>query len=80
MTAHVLFNLSNEFGKKIRCKALSSILSVSPNKFNKYNNTGARMQDSIYHMTLKSIFISDLYTSHQNFALKNATFFMDVKE
>ena len=28
------------------------------NEFNKFNNTGARMQDSIYHMTLKSHFIS----------------------
>ena len=28
------------------------LISVFPNKFNKFNNTGARMQDSIYHMTL----------------------------
>ena len=45
-------------GEKIRCEALPSILSVFPNEFNKFNNTGARMQDSIYHMTLKSHFIS----------------------
>ena len=45
-------------GKKIRCEALPSILSVFPNEFNKFNNTGARMQDCIYHMTLKSHFIS----------------------
>ena len=25
-------------------------------KFNKFNNTGARTLDSIYHMTLKSLF------------------------
>ena len=42
-------NLLNELGKKIRCEALPSILSVFPNKFNKFNNTGARMQDPIYH-------------------------------
>ena len=58
MSAHVLLNLSNELGKKIRCEALPSILSAFPNEFNKFNNTGARMQDSIYHMTLKSHFIS----------------------
>ena len=58
MCAHVLLNFLNEFGKKIRCEALSSIFSVFPNKFDKFNTTGARMQDAIYHMTLKSHFIS----------------------
>ena len=62
MSAHVLLNLLNELGKKIRCEALPSILSVFPNEFNKLNNTGARMQDSIYHMTLKSHFISKICT------------------
>ena len=42
MSAHVLFNLLNEL--------------LFPNEFNKFNNTGARMLDSIYHMTLKSLF------------------------
>ena len=51
MSAHVLLNLLNELGKKIRCNSLPSILSVFLNKFNKFNNTGARMQDSVYHMT-----------------------------
>ena len=41
MGAHVLLNLLNELGKKIRCEALLNILSVFPNKFNKFNNTGA---------------------------------------
>ena len=50
MSAHVLLNLLNKLGKKIRCEAMSSILSVFPNEFNKFNNTGAQMQDSIYHM------------------------------
>ena len=57
MSAHVLLNLLNELEKKIRCDALQSILLVFPNESNKFNNTGARMQDSIYHMTLKSHFI-----------------------
>ena len=58
MSAHVLLNLLNELGKKIRSKALLSILSVFPNEFNKFNKIEAPMQDSIYRMTLKSHFIS----------------------
>ena len=58
MSGHVLLNLLNELGEKIRCEAVQSILSVFPNEFNKFNNTGARMQDSVDHMTLKSHFIS----------------------
>ena len=39
-------------------RGLLSILSLFRNKFNKFNNTRARMLDSIYHMknTLKSDF------------------------
>ena len=53
MSAHVLLNLSNEFGKRDKMWGLPSILSLFPNKFIKFNNTGAQMLDSIYHMTLK---------------------------
>ena len=47
MSAHVLLNLLNELGKR-----------VFRNEFNKFNNTRARMLDSVYHMTnsLKSHF------------------------
>ena len=41
MSAHVLLNLLNELGKRDR------------NEFIKFNNTRARMIDSIYHMTLR---------------------------
>ena len=34
-------------------RGLLSILSLFRNKFNKFNVTGARMLDSIYHMTSK---------------------------
>ena len=44
MSAHVLFNLLNELGKR-------NILSLFCN--NKFNNTRARMLHSIYHMTLR---------------------------
>ena len=53
MSAHVLLNLSNELKKIDKMQGLPSILSLFRNKFNKFNNTGARMLDSIYHMTLK---------------------------
>ena len=67
MSAHVLLNLLNELGKKIRCEALPSILSIFSEEFNKFNNTEARMQNSIYHMTLKSHFISDICTKTSRF-------------
>ena len=57
-SAHVLFNLLNEVGKKDKMRGLPSILSRFRNEFNKFNNTRARMLDSIDHMTntLKSHF------------------------
>ena len=67
MSAHVLLNLLNELGKKIRCEAVPSILSVFPNEFDKFNNTGERMQDSIYHMPVKPHFISKLCTKRSRF-------------
>ena len=53
MSAPVLLNLSNEFRKRDKMRGLTSILFLFGNKFNKFNDTGARMLDSIYHMTLK---------------------------
>ena len=53
MSAHVLLNLLNEFGKSDKTRVLPSILSLFCNEFNKFNNTRARMLDSNYHMTLR---------------------------
>ena len=53
MSAHVLLNLLNQFGKRDKMRGLPSILSLFRNEFNKFNNTRARMLDSIYHMTLR---------------------------
>ena len=53
MNAQVLMNLSNELRKSDKMRGLPSILLLFCNKFNKYNNTGAQMLDSIYHITLK---------------------------
>ena len=58
MSAHVLLNLINELGKRYKMRGLPSILSLFRSELNKFNNTRARMLDSIYHMTntLKSDF------------------------
>ena len=53
MSAHVLLNLLDELGNRDKMPGLPSILSLFYNEFSKFNNTGARMLDYIYHMTLK---------------------------
>ena len=53
MSAHVLLNLLNKLGKRDKMRGLPSILSLFRNELNKFNNTKARMLDSIYHMTLR---------------------------
>ena len=53
MRAYVLLNLFNELLKIDKMRGLPSILFLFRNEFNKFNNTGARMLDSIYHMTFK---------------------------
>ena len=53
MSAHVLLNLFNKFGKRDKMRGLPSISSLFRNEFNKFNNTRARMLDSIYHMALR---------------------------
>ena len=51
MSAHVLLNLLNELGIRDKMRGLPSILFLFRNEFNKFNNTRARMLDSIYLMT-----------------------------
>ena len=53
MSVHVVLNLLNKLGISDKMLGLLSILSLFRNKFNKFNNTRARMLDSIYHMTLR---------------------------
>ena len=60
MIAHVLLNLLNKLRKRDKMLGLSSILSLFHNKFNKFNNTGGGMLDSIYHKTLKILKITFL--------------------
>ena len=53
MSAHVLLNLVNELEKREKMRGLPSMLSPFRNEFDKFNNTGERMLDSIYHMAIK---------------------------
>ena len=53
MSVHVLLNLLNELGKRDKMRGLLSIISFFRNEFDKFNNTRARMLESIYHMTLR---------------------------
>ena len=53
MSAHDLLTLLNELRKRDKIRGLPSILSLFRNEFNKFNNTGTQMLDSIYHMTLR---------------------------
>ena len=46
-------NLFNELGERDKTHGLPSILSLSSNSFNEFNNTGAIMLDYIYHLRLK---------------------------
>ena len=55
MSAHVLLNLLHELGKSDKMRGLSSILLLFCKKFNQFNDTGARVLDSIYHRTFKFI-------------------------
>ena len=53
MSTHVALNFLNELGKRDKMRGLLSIFLFFCNEFNKFNNTVARMLDSINHMTLK---------------------------
>ena len=53
MSAHVLLYLFNELGETDKMRCSPSILSLFRNEFKKFNNTGARILDYIYHLTLK---------------------------
>ena len=52
MSAPVLWNLLNKLRKRDKIRGLPSILSLFRKGFNNFNNTGAQMLDSIYHMKL----------------------------
>ena len=67
-----LLNLLNELGKSDRMRDLLSIISLFLNELHTFNNTGARMLDSIYHMTLK-------YFCNRVFGVKRLIFAMNTR-
>ena len=58
MSAHVFLNLLNELGKKIKCEARRVFYRFFRKEFNQCSNKGARMLDSICHMTLEIAFFA----------------------
>ena len=48
MGAHVLLILLNELGKSDKMRGMPSILSLLCNKFNKFNNTRARILEILF--------------------------------
>ena len=67
MSDHVLLNLFNVLGKSNKMRGSPSILLLINNSVNKFNNTGARTLDSIYHMVLK-------LSKHPIFGVKTSRF------
>ena len=53
ISAHVIFNTLNKLGKRDQMRGLPSILVLSRNEFNKFNNTRARILDRIYHLIFR---------------------------
>ena len=43
----------SSWGKWIKCEACRALFSLFRNEFDKFNNTGARMLDSFFHISLK---------------------------
>ena len=52
-SCQILFLRLVLFMKRDQMRSLPSILSLSWNEFYKFNNTGAQMLDSVYHMTFE---------------------------
>ena len=52
---------------------LPSILSIFRNEFNKFNNSGARVLDSMYHMTLRLLWNLISGVKSYNFVIIYAT-------
>ena len=50
---HVLLNLLNELGKSDQMLGLRGISLRLCNDFNEFDNTGAQILDSIFHMTFQ---------------------------
>ena len=77
-SAHVLLNLLKELRKRDKMRGLPRILSLFLNLFNKFNNAGARMLDSIYYMTTKNTLKNFFCVKMSVFCHFLGNFIMDV--
>ena len=66
MSAYVLLNLFNKLGKKTRCK------------FNKFSNTGARIQILFIIMSQNRILLANFALKSHDFAIRKRDIFLDV--
>ena len=64
MSVQVSLNLLNELRKRDKMRGF-----LFRNEFNKFNNTGARMLDSIFHMILILLKNCIFGVKHQVFAI-----------
>ena len=71
MSAHILSNLLNKLRKSDKMRGLLSIFSLFRNEFNKFNYIGARMLDSIYHVTIKLSYHHALIRRRKDFAIRD---------
>ena len=77
MGAHVLLNLLNKLGGKIRCKALLSILSIFPTSL--INSIIQEHEcNSLFISDTKIAFVRDFHIKTLNFAIRKCNIFMDV--
>ena len=64
--------------EKDKMLSFAEYLIGIPNEFNKFNNTEAWMQDSVYHMILKSHLINKFCTKTSQFRIRKRDVFMDL--
>ena len=75
---HALLNLLIKLRKRDQMRGSPSILSLFHNEFNKSNNTGARMFDSVYRITLKLLNIRIFGVKASKFCHVLRNFIMEV--
>ena len=68
--SHVLLNLLNKLSKRYKMRGLPSILPLFRNEFNHFNDTRARILDSIYHMTIMTF----KFLKKSHFGVKKSRF------
>ena len=68
-----LLQFCDSSSRRIKMQCLPSIFSLFRNEFNKFNNTRARMLDSIYQKTLRLLWHLISAVKRYNFAIMYAT-------